>query len=127
MADPEPAVRLEHVTKIFESRKVLDDVSVDVAQGEAFCLLGRSGTGKSVTLKLIIGLLAPDQGRVFIEGQEIQTLDPKSLSNARKKIGFLFQSAALFDSITVGDNVAFPLRRHTKNRETKFVPSFMTG
>ncbi len=113
MAHEEPAVRLEHVTKIFENKKVLDDVSLDVLHGEAFCLLGRSGTGKSVTLKLMIGLLAPDQGRIYIEGQEIQTLDAAGLSDARKKIGFLFQSSALFDSITVGDNVAFPLRRHT--------------
>jgi phospholipid/cholesterol/gamma-HCH transport system ATP-binding protein len=114
VGNEKPAVRLEHVTKVFEDRKVLDDVSLDVAHGEAFCLLGRSGTGKSVTLKLMIGLLAPDQGRVYIDGEEIQTLDPVRLSNARKKIGFLFQSAALFDSISVGDNVAFPLRRHTK-------------
>ncbi len=114
MGDEQPAVRLEHVSKIFENRKVLDDVSIDVAHGEAFCLLGRSGTGKSVTLKLIIGLLAPDQGCVYVDGEEIQTMDPARLSNTRKKIGFLFQSAALFDSITVGDNVAFPLRRHTK-------------
>jgi phospholipid/cholesterol/gamma-HCH transport system ATP-binding protein len=116
--DKKPAVRLEHVTKSFENRKVLDDVSIDVAHGEAFCLLGRSGTGKSVTLKLMIGLIAPDQGRVYVDGEEIRTLDPGRLSNTRKKIGFLFQSAALFDSISVGDNVAFPLRRHTnKSRD----------
>jgi phospholipid/cholesterol/gamma-HCH transport system ATP-binding protein len=114
VADKGPAVRLENVTKNFENRKVLDDVSFDVAHGEAFCLLGRSGTGKSVTLKLVIGLLAPDSGRIYIEGEEIQTLNPARLSNARKKIGYLFQSSALFDSITVADNVAFPLRRHTK-------------
>jgi phospholipid/cholesterol/gamma-HCH transport system ATP-binding protein len=107
------AVRLDHVTKIFEGRKVLDGVSLHVPHGQAFCLLGRSGTGKSVTLKLMIGLLAPDKGNVYIEGENIQSLDPAGLSNARKKIGFLFQNGALFDSISVGENVAFPLRRHT--------------
>jgi phospholipid/cholesterol/gamma-HCH transport system ATP-binding protein len=113
MPNPTCAVRLDHVTKTFESRKVLDDVSIDVPHGQAFCLLGRSGTGKSVTLKLMIGLLAPDEGAVYIEGENIHSLDPAGLSNTRKKIGFLFQNAALFDSITVGENVAFPLRRHT--------------
>lgn len=121
MADQGPAVRLENVTKSFDNRKVLDDVSFNVAHGEAFCLLGRSGTGKSVTLKLIIGLLAPDRGRVYVEGEEIQTLDPAQLSNARKKIGFLFQSSALFDSITVADNVAFPLRRHTNKSKDEIL------
>jgi len=113
VANEASAVRLENVTKRFRNRKVLDNVSLEVALGEAFCLLGRSGTGKSVTLKLIIGLLKPDSGRVFLEEDEIQKLDPKQLSEARKKTGFLFQNAALFDSISVGDNVAFPLRRHT--------------
>jgi phospholipid/cholesterol/gamma-HCH transport system ATP-binding protein len=79
-----------------------------------FIILGRSGTGKSVTLRHIIGLLRPDSGRVFVEGEEISTLDGPALSAVRKKIGFLFQNAALFDSISVGENVAFPLRRHTR-------------
>jgi phospholipid/cholesterol/gamma-HCH transport system ATP-binding protein len=113
VANQTSAIRLENVSKRFRNRKVLDNVSFEVAHGEAFCLLGRSGTGKSVTLKLIIGLLKPDSGRVFLEEDEIQKLDPKQLSEARKKTGFLFQNAALFDSISVGDNVAFPLRRHT--------------
>ena len=102
------------MTKSFGSRKVLDDVSFDVPADTGFIILGRSGTGKSVTLRHIIGLLRPDSGRVFVEGQEISALDGPALSAVRKKIGFLFQNAALFDSISVGENVAFPLRRHTR-------------
>jgi phospholipid/cholesterol/gamma-HCH transport system ATP-binding protein len=108
------AVRLDHVSKSFGSRKVIDDLSFDVPAQTGFIILGRSGTGKSVTLRHIIGLLRPDSGRVFVEGEEISTLDGPALSAVRKKIGFLFQNAALFDSISVGENVAFPLRRHTR-------------
>lgn len=110
-------VRLEHVSKAFGSRKVLDDVSFQVRSGKAFCLLGRSGAGKSVTLKIMIGLIKPDRGEVLIQGQEIERLDSAQLADARKKIGFLFQGAALFDSISVAENVAFPLRRHTHKSE----------
>jgi len=109
----EPAIQLEHVTKSFGSRKVLDDVTLEVPAGTAFCLLGRSGTGKSVTLKHIIGLLHPDSGRVLVHGKEVSRLSGQELSETRKTMGFLFQNAALFDSISVGENVAFPLRRHT--------------
>ncbi|CAN5697971.1 ATP-binding cassette domain-containing protein [soil metagenome] len=108
------AVRLEHVTKSFGERKVLDDVSFDVPEGRAFIILGRSGTGKSVTLRHIIGLVQPDSGKVFVRGHEISGLRGAQLASARKQIGFLFQNAALFDSISVGENVAFPMRRHTK-------------
>ena len=111
------AVRLEHVTKAFGSRKVLDDVSFEVRANCGFIILGRSGTGKSVTLRHIIGLLRPDRGRVLVDEEEISGLDGPALSAVRKKIGFLFQNSALFDSISVGENVAFPLRRHTKLRD----------
>ena len=110
----EPAVRLENVSKSFGERKVLDGVSFDVPAGQGFVILGRSGTGKSVTLRHIIGLVRPDSGRVLVEDQEINALDGTALAEVRKNIGFLFQNAALFDSITVGENVAFPMRRHTK-------------
>jgi phospholipid/cholesterol/gamma-HCH transport system ATP-binding protein len=109
----EPAIRLEGVTKTFDGHTVLDDVSLDVEEGTAFCLLGRSGTGKSVTLKHIIGLLKPDRGRVIVHGKDIPSLDRQQLSDMRRHMGFLFQNSALFDSISVGENVAFPLRRHT--------------
>lgn len=107
------SVRLEGVTKAFGSRRVLDDVSFTVPGGCGFVILGRSGTGKSVTLRHIIGLVRPDAGQVFVEDDEISALAGAELSRVRRKIGFLFQNAALFDSITVGENVAFPLRRHS--------------
>ena len=111
------AVELEHVSKKFSGQEVLKDVSLQVAAGKAFCLLGRSGTGKSVTLKVMIGLIKPDRGKVLIQGNEIQDLKAAELESARRKIGFLFQNGALFDSISVFENVAFPLRRHTRKSE----------
>ena len=117
-AEPErAAVRLEGVSKAFGGRKVLDEVSFEVPQGHGFVILGRSGTGKSVTLKHIIGLIRPDSGRVFVGDDEISALSSADLVRVRTRIGFLFQNAALFDSISVGENVAFPLRRHTKLRD----------
>jgi phospholipid/cholesterol/gamma-HCH transport system ATP-binding protein len=109
----DPAIRLDRVTKSFGARRVLDEVSFDIPKGRAFCLLGRSGTGKSVTLRHIVGLMQPDSGHVFVHGRDVTTLGRRELSEVRKRMGFLFQNAALFDSMTVGDNVAFPLRRHT--------------
>lgn len=111
------AIRLDHVTKSFGRQRVLDDVSLEVRTGRALAVLGRSGTGKSVMLKHIIGLIKPDAGRVFIFDEDITVMAPAELARVRKRIGFLFQNAALFDSITVGENVAFPLRRHTKLKE----------
>jgi phospholipid/cholesterol/gamma-HCH transport system ATP-binding protein len=108
-----PAVELRHVTKSFGSRRVLDDVCLSVDAGRSICILGRSGTGKSVALKHIVGLIGPDAGRVLIEGEDITRLSGRELSRVRRRIGFLFQNAALFDSIRVGENVEFPLRRHT--------------
>ena len=113
-AETASAVRLDRVTKSFGATRVLDDVSFEVAPGRGFVILGRSGTGKSVTLRHIIGLLKPDRGRVFVGADEISALGGPELSRVRQRIGFLFQNAALFDSITVGENVAFPLRRHTR-------------
>ena len=107
------AVRFDHVSKAFGPLKVLDDISFEIAAGEAFCLLGRSGTGKSVTLRHIVGLIKPDSGQVFVEEQDIAALARRDLAGIRKHMGFLFQNAALFDSMSVGDNVAFPMRRHT--------------
>lgn len=112
-----PAIRLEHVSKAFNSKQVLDDVSFDVGEGEGFCILGRSGTGKSVTLKHMVGLVRPDAGRVFIDGSDIAALDGAALNAVRRRMGFVFQNGALFDSISVGENVAFVLRRHTRMSE----------
>ena len=107
------AVRFDHVSKAFGTLKVLDDISIEIPKGQAFCLLGRSGTGKSVALRHIVGLVQPDSGKVFVEERDITTLAGRELADVRRHMGFLFQNAALFDSMSVGDNVAFPLRRHT--------------
>jgi phospholipid/cholesterol/gamma-HCH transport system ATP-binding protein len=108
-----PAVAFQHVSKSFGTKQVLRDVSFDVGPGEALCILGRSGTGKSVTLKLIISLVKPDQGKIWIEQDEITPLGESELSRVRKKMGFLFQDAALFDSLTLYENLALPLARLT--------------
>jgi phospholipid/cholesterol/gamma-HCH transport system ATP-binding protein len=107
------AMRFERVSKKFDGVTVLDDVSFDVLRGKAFCILGRSGAGKSVTLRLLIGLMRPDAGKVFVLGENVSELGADGLTRIRKQVGFLFQYSALFDSISVGENVAFPLRRHT--------------
>jgi len=119
MGDEAPVVELRDVTKSFGHRRVLDDLCLTVARGHSLCILGRSGTGKSVTLKHIVGLVKPDAGRVFVEGQDITSMPMAALSQVRRRIGFLFQNAALFDSISVGENVAFPLRRHTRIGDTE--------
>jgi phospholipid/cholesterol/gamma-HCH transport system ATP-binding protein len=108
-----PAVVLQHVSKSFGEKPILRDVSFQVRAGEALCILGRSGTGKSVTLKLIISLLKPDQGQIRIEGEDITGLYASDLSRVRRKMGFLFQGAALFDSLTLYENLALPLLRLT--------------
>jgi phospholipid/cholesterol/gamma-HCH transport system ATP-binding protein len=110
------AVEFERVFKTFGNRKVLDDVSFRVNAGEALCIMGRSGTGKSVTLKLMIGLLKPDSGKVCIDSEDISHSSEEDLSRVRRHMGFLFQSAALFDSFTLGDNLALPLRRLDKSK-----------
>jgi phospholipid/cholesterol/gamma-HCH transport system ATP-binding protein len=107
-------IRIEELQKAFGEQKVLNGLSLQIRQGETVAVLGRSGGGKSVLLKLIIGLQAPDAGSIQLAGEEITKLDESQLNEVRKKVGFLFQQAALYDSLTVEDNVAFPLRRHTK-------------
>ena len=108
------AVRFERVSKSFGTKAVLRDVSFQVRPGEVLCILGRSGTGKSVTLKLIVSLLKPDAGSVWIAQDEISRLGASDLSRVRRKMGFLFQDAALFDSLTLYDNLALPLLRLTE-------------
>ena len=109
-----PAVVLQQVSKSFGEKPILRDVSFQVRAGEALCILGRSGTGKSVTLKLIISLLKPEQGQIWIEGEDITGLHARDLSRVRRKMGFLFQGAALFDSLTLYENLALPLLRLTR-------------
>ena len=109
-----PAIRITGLHKAFGEQVVLDDVSLTVERGKTLLVLGRSGTGKSVLLKLLIGLQKPDNGEIEINGKQITTLSLNDLNEQRKKIGFLFQNAALYDSLTVEENVAFPIRRHLK-------------
>jgi phospholipid/cholesterol/gamma-HCH transport system ATP-binding protein len=109
-----PAISVEHLHKSFGSQTVLNGVSLSVNRGETLAVLGRSGTGKSVLLRLIIGLEKPDSGSVLIHGQDIAGLALDQMGEIRKKMGFLFQHAALYDSLTVGQNVGFPLLHHKK-------------
>jgi phospholipid/cholesterol/gamma-HCH transport system ATP-binding protein len=106
-------VRVKSLSKSFGQQKVLRGIDLEVAAGQTLSVLGRSGTGKSVLLKLIIGLEKPDSGSIFVHGEEVTKMPMKELNEVRKKVGFLFQQAALYDSMTVEENVAFPLRRHT--------------
>ena len=112
-------VQVKSLYKSFGQQKVLAGVDLHVARGQTVSILGRSGTGKSVLLKLMIGLHKPDSGSISIDGQEVTALEFDSLSGVRKKIGFLFQQAALYDSLTVEENVAFPLTRHTHLNDSK--------
>jgi phospholipid/cholesterol/gamma-HCH transport system ATP-binding protein len=108
------AVEFKRVMKSFGTKRVLNDVSFHIDQGQALCLLGRSGTGKSVTLKLIMALMRPDSGEVWVDQDNVVDMGEKRLSLVRKKMGYLFQDAALFDSLTLYENLALPLARLTK-------------
>jgi phospholipid/cholesterol/gamma-HCH transport system ATP-binding protein len=123
MSPSDQGIRFEKITKAFDGRPVLDEVSFEIPHRTPCCIMGRSGTGKSVTLKLLMGLLKPDEGKIYVNDLEIETLDSAGLVKVRKTMGFLFQYSALFDSLSVADNVAFPLRRHTRMRETEITAS----
>src|ERR1700691_3087107 len=99
-------VEVKDLRKSFGPQKVLNGITLSVPQGQTVAVLGRSGTGKSVLLKLLVGLQPPDSGSVRIAGQEITGLDARPLNEIRKKMGYLFQEAALYDSLTVAQNVA---------------------
>jgi phospholipid/cholesterol/gamma-HCH transport system ATP-binding protein len=114
-----PAVVLQGLHKSFGAQKVLNGVDLTVGDGKTLAVLGRSGTGKSVLLKIIIGLQRPDSGSVHVNGHEITSSDVETMNEIRKTMGFLFQHAALYDSLTVEENVAFPLRRHTKMNDSE--------
>ena len=110
-----PSLQSRNVYKTFGSHQVLNGISLSVSRGETLAVLGRSGTGKSVLLRLIIGLEKPDSGSVCIYGQDIAGLALDRMGEIRKKMGFLFQHAALYDSLTVAGNVAFPLEHHRRD------------
>jgi len=109
-----PAIVVQDLRKAFGDQRVLNGITFQVAQGETVAVIGRSGGGKSVLLKLLIRLQLPDSGSIRIADQEVTKVDDRQLNEVRKKIGFLFQQAALYDSLTVEENVAFPLSRHSK-------------
>src|SRR6266702_1999193 len=115
MSEPQTiAVEFKRVMKSVGTKRVLNDVSFHIDQGQALCLLGRSGTGKSVTLKLIMALMRPDSGEVWVDQDNVVGMGEHSLSHVRRKLGYLFQDAALFDSLTLYENLALPLSRLTK-------------
>jgi phospholipid/cholesterol/gamma-HCH transport system ATP-binding protein len=112
-------IEFRNVYKSFGKQKVLDDVSLTIPKGLTTVIIGPSGTGKSVFIKLLVGLIKPDAGQIFIEGTEISRLPERELYEIRKKFGMLFQDGALFDSMTVGENIAFPLERHTQKKDAE--------
>ena len=114
---PEPYIVFDHVSKSFGELRVLDDVSFQVLTGETLCILGRSGVGKSVSLQSIMGFLKPDKGRIFVAGEDITSYTDQQMDEVRQKVTMVFQSGALFDSLTVGENVAFPLRERRELEE----------
>jgi len=116
---PEPSIVIDSVSKRLGRAQVLRGVTLNVAAGESVVIIGRSGTGKSVLLKHVVGLMEPDQGTVRVEGIDVPSLRGKDLLTLRKRMGMLFQGGALFDSLSVGDNVGLPLREHTNVGETQ--------
>jgi phospholipid/cholesterol/gamma-HCH transport system ATP-binding protein len=109
-----PYIKFVHVYKAFNGQPVLEDVNFEVRRGEMVVVLGRSGVGKSVTLKHILGFLHPDAGQVLVGGQEVSKMTEEELTEVRRRVTMVFQSGALFDSLTVGENVAYPLRERAQ-------------
>jgi len=117
MENEENIIELKGVKKSFDDNEVLKNINLTVKKGENVVVLGKSGQGKSVTIKCIVGMVCPDEGEVIIMGREIQALKTDELKEMRSKIGFLFQSGALYDSMTVRENLAFPLERVLKIKD----------
>lgn len=116
-ADSSPLIELDQLTVEFGRHRVLREISMSLSRGETLAVIGESGCGKTVLLKTIIGLVRPSSGRVVFDGNDLGQLDERELTRQRIRFGFLFQQAALFDSMTVAQNVAFPLRQHTLKTE----------
>jgi phospholipid/cholesterol/gamma-HCH transport system ATP-binding protein len=112
-------IKLENVSKYFGDKQVLKGVNLSVDSGETFLIIGRSGAGKTVLLKNIIGLLMPDSGKIYIDGVDITTFDNKALEKVRYQFGLVFQSAALFDFLTIEENVGFFLYQHTNLKKAE--------
>ena len=119
-------VEMEHLKKSFGNNRVLRDINLVIHKGETLVILGQSGTGKSVLIKCIVGLVDPDEGKLVILGRNISELKDRELIEIRKKIGFLFQSGALYDSMTVRENLEFPLRRQLRSIPKETMDSLIT-
>jgi phospholipid/cholesterol/gamma-HCH transport system ATP-binding protein len=117
----EPMIELKNVSMAFKEHKVLDNLNLQVLPGEILVVIGPSGSGKSTLLRLMIGLLKPTSGEIWVDGQEISQLDEDKLNKIRRNMGMVFQYSALFDSMTVGENVAFGIRQHTKMPEDEIL------
>ena len=117
MNNGQPIISLQNVEKSLGGRPVLRGMTIDIAKGESVVIVGGSGQGKSVTLKHIIGLMQPDSGHVYVMGQDLCCMETRELNTFRQHFGMAFQEGALFDSMNVFENIAFPLRRHTKMTE----------
>src|SRR6266849_1874650 len=117
-AAAEPAISVRNVVVSYNGRRVLDGINLDISRGETMVLLGGSGSGKSTLLRQIIGLERPQSGQIFVNGSDIANCRPKELKKLRRSIGVAFQNAALFNSMSVEDNVALPLREHTRLAES---------
>lgn len=118
---PGPYIAFEHISKSFGSFVVLEDVSFYVLPGETLCILGRSGVGKSVSLQMLMGFLKPDSGMIRVAGEDICGFTEKEMQAVRRKVTMVFQNGALFDSVTVGENVAFPLRERGELTEEQIM------
>jgi phospholipid/cholesterol/gamma-HCH transport system ATP-binding protein len=116
---PETEISIKGLTKSFGPQTVLEDITCDIPKGKITLMLGPSGTGKSVFLKHLVGLLKPDRGEIWIDNKNVPALNEKELYEVRRKFGVLFQDGALFGSMNIYDNVAFPLREHTKKKESE--------
>ena len=114
-----PIIQFENVHIAFGKAKVLRGLNLTISEGETITIIGGSGSGKSVTLKLLLGVLRPDQGHIYFQGQDVTTMRERQLIEMRKKFGVLFQGSALFDSLTVRENIAYPLREHFDYSEEK--------
>ncbi|MDH4227179.1 MAG: ABC transporter ATP-binding protein [Deltaproteobacteria bacterium] len=112
---------IKDLKKSFRGKRVLDGVNLTIEEGKITFIIGRSGEGKSVLIKHLIGLIKPDSGQILLDGKDLVTMNERDLNEARRKFGMLFQGAALFDSMTVGENVAFPLREHTDFDDSKIM------
>src|SRR5690348_1026332 len=110
-------IEIVHLKKSFGPQTVIDDVTLTIPGGKTTVVLGPSGTGKSVLLKLIVGLIPPDEGKILLDGRNLTTMKRDEIFEVRRRFGMLFQDGALFDSMPVDENIAFPLRRHTKKSE----------